>query len=124
MTGPSKEKSASKMGKFISGVGETAVDTALEMLGDEIQTKLGNWMVMLPVLGPAPDPTPPVPESDVFEWLIQGHEQRGIPPPTYEDLKAGEKELQNILQTLRQWLTADQKTFWRELVPEGKQILD
>ncbi|KAH8126919.1 hypothetical protein FP744_10000145 [Trichoderma asperellum] len=117
VTGPSKEKSASKMGKFISGVGETAVDTALEMLGDEIQTKLGNWMVMLPVLGPAPDPTPPVPESDVFEWLIQGHEQRGIPPPTYEDLKAGEKELQNILQTLRQWLTADQKTFWRDFRP-------
>lgn len=109
--------------KFLSKVSEKLLDIGLEELENKLKEELGNIRFFaansfLPVLGPA-DPhatrsKPSSSELDVYEWTIEGYEKRGLTPPSYDDLKSGEKQLQNIMKTLKEWLMADGKTFWRE----------
>lgn len=98
------------MEKFLGKVGEAILDIGLEMFSDAASS---NFFV-LPVVGPAPTTNPASPESDIFEWIIKGYEKRGLTPPVYDALKAGETQFRHILKTIKGWLEADDKTFWRE----------
>lgn len=98
------------MEKFLGKVGEAILDIGLEMFSDAASSNL----FVLPVVGPAPTTNPASPESDIFEWLIKGYEKRGLTPPAYDALKAGETQFRHILNTIKGWLEADDKTFWRE----------
>ncbi|RSL62969.1 hypothetical protein CEP53_004554 [Fusarium sp. AF-6] len=86
----------------------------LEMLQDAASS---NFFV-LPVIGSAPTPNSSLPETDVFEWLINGYQKRGLTPPAYDALKAGEAQFRDILKTTKGWLEADGKTFWKDFQPQ------
>ncbi|KAF2003198.1 hypothetical protein P154DRAFT_520156 [Amniculicola lignicola CBS 123094] len=108
-----KEKEVNKMRKFLESAGEMTLDICAEELGD--QESYAFWT--LPVLGPALETQPATPETDVFTWIIKAFEKRGLPPPSYDDLKAGQQELSNMLKILNVWLTADSKAFWQTFHP-------
>ncbi|KAL6355324.1 hypothetical protein LRP88_10910 [Fusarium phalaenopsidis] len=93
----SKTKNDGSMGKFLGTVGEAILDIGLEMFTDAASSNL----FVLPVIGPAPTPNPSLPETDIFEWLIKGYEKRGLTPPAYDALKAGEAQFRNILKTIK-----------------------
>ncbi|RSL91140.1 hypothetical protein CEP51_000350 [Fusarium floridanum] len=109
-----KSKDDGSMGKFLGAVGEAIVDIGLEMLQDAASS---NFFV-LPVIGPAPTQNSSLPETDIFEWLINGYEKRGLAPPAYDALKAGEAQFRDILKTTKGWLEADGKTFWKDFQPQ------
>jgi len=104
-----KEDGAVK--EFLHKVKEVFIDIGLEEV--ENTQDFATAFMMLPVLGPAPTPARSGPDTDVYSWLIEGHEKRGLPPPKYEDLVDGKKQVASILRMCKEWVFADEKTFWR-----------
>ncbi|RSL48405.1 hypothetical protein CEP54_012930 [Fusarium duplospermum] len=83
-----------------------------------LQDVASSSFFVLPVIGSAPTPNSSLPETDIFEWLINGYEKRGLTPPAYDALKAGEAQFRDILKTIKGWLEIDGKSFWKGFQPQ------